>query len=74
MCDRANYSDSFSKKYWNNRNYIFLLKLYCLAPEEVRRFKSFSFLFHSKLIMFTLISYGINFDFTGVHLFFVFRN
>ena len=44
--DKTIYSDNFSESYRNNRNHIFLLKLFCLASEEVRRFKHFSLLFH----------------------------
>ena len=47
ISDRTKYSDNFKENYQNNRNRMFLLQLFCLALEDVRRFKHFSF--HSQL-------------------------
>ena len=35
MCSWAIYFNSFSESYRNNRNRTFLLKLFCLASDEV---------------------------------------
>ena len=66
MCDWAMYSDNFSKTYRNNRNYTFLLKLFCLVSDE-EDFSIFHFILN--LIMLILLSFGFYFHFISVHLF-----